>query len=66
MKKQAYVSVTYLFTFEPSEVGISEDCPKSQFEAAINDYLNRVFEGIQSTAGIIPNDIEVDIKGDFE
>jgi len=66
MKKQAYVSVTYLFTFEPSEVGVSEDCTESEFEAAIDGYLNRVFEEVQGAADIIPNDIEVDIKGDFE
>lgn len=66
MKKQAYVSVTYLFTFEPSEVGIPEDCTKSEFEAAVDGYLNRVFEEVEGAADIIPNDIEVDIKGDFE
>ena len=66
MKKQAYVSVTYLFAFEPSEVGISEDCSESEFEAAVDGYLNRVFEEVEGTVGIIPNDIEIDIKGDFE
>ena len=65
-KKQAYVSVTYLFTFEPSEVGIPEDCTEDEFAAAIDGYLNRVFEEVQGAADIIPNDIEVDIKGDFE
>lgn len=59
--KKAYVSVTYLFQFEPSEVGVSEDCTDQEFEAAIDGYLNRVFEEVQSVADIIPNEIETEI-----
>ena len=59
--KKAYVSVTYLLQFEPSGVGISEDCTEREFGAAIDDYLNRIFEEVQAAAGIIPNDIEVEI-----
>ena len=59
--KKAYVSVTYLFQFEPSEVGIPEDCTKREFEAAIDGYLNRVFAEVQAAADIIPNDVEVEI-----
>lgn len=65
MKKQAYVSVTYLFQFEPSEVGISEDCTKAEFQAAVDGYMNRVFEEAVDSLGM-PNDIEVEINGDFE
>ena len=59
--KKAYVSVTYLFQFEPSEVGIPEDCTKREFEAAIDGCLNRVFEEIHTIAEITPNDIEIEI-----
>ena len=59
--KKAYVSVTYLFQFEPSEVGIPDDCTKREFEAAIDGYLNRVFEEVHSAADIVPNEIEIEI-----
>lgn len=59
--KKAYVSVTYLLQFEPSEIGIAEDCTNQEFEAAIDGYLNRVFEEVQTVANIIPNNIEIEI-----
>ena len=59
--KEAQVSVTYLFTFNPNEVGISEKCTDKEFECAINGYLNRVFEETVNSLGM-PNDIEIHIE----
>ena len=61
MTKEAQVSVTYLFTFDPTEVGISEGCTNKEFECAINGYLNRVFEETVNSLGM-PNDIEIQIE----
>lgn len=61
MKRVAYVSMTYLFTFEPSEVGLSEDCTDLELEAAVTGYLNRMFEETTHYLGV-PNDIEIAIS----
>ena len=33
-KKTAYVSLTFLFQYEPEELELSEDCSEDEFEAA--------------------------------
>lgn len=58
---KAQVSITYLFEFLPEDVGISLDSSEREFEAAINGYLNRIFEETESSLGV-PNDIEIYIE----
>ena len=61
MKRVAYVSMTYLFTFEPHEVGMPDDCADLELEAAVTGYLNRIFEETVHHLGM-PNDIEIEIS----
>ena len=61
MKRVAYASTTYLFTFEPHEVGMPDDCTDLELEAAVTGYLNRIFEETVHYLGM-PNDIEIEIS----
>lgn len=61
MKRIAYASTTYLFSFEPHEVGMPDDCTDSELEAAVTGYLNRIFEETIDYLGA-PNDIEITIN----
>lgn len=60
--KTAYVSLTYLFQFEPKELGLTEDCTEEEFEAAIDGQLSEVFDKVHEIMGV-PNDIEMDFNG---
>lgn len=61
MKKTAYVSVTYLWTFERSDLGLPEDTSDDEFEAAVNAHMEKATDQIGVQADIFPNDIEVSI-----
>ena len=60
--KTAYVSLTYLFQFEPKELGLTDDCTEEEFEAAIDGQLSEVFDEVYETIGC-PNDIEKEFRG---
>lgn len=61
MERTANVSVTYLFQFKPSDVGVDDDCSDEVFEAAVNGYLSRVFDDAYDALEAVPNDIEIEI-----
>lgn len=66
MKKTAYVSVTYLFTFEPADVGLSDDCTKKEFYEAVDALMERKTDLVGMQADIFPNDIEIDLCGNYK
>lgn len=59
--KRAYVSVTYLWSFEPHDLGLPEDCADEELEAAADDRMESITNAISDLADIYPNDVEVSI-----
>lgn len=53
--KMAYVSVTYLYSFEPSELGLDDNCSNDDFFAAVEKRMNEEL----STMPIPNDDIEI-------
>ena len=51
----AYVSVTYLYSFEPSELGLDDSCSNDDFFAAVEKRMNEEL----STMPIPNDDIEI-------
>ena len=60
--KTAYVSLTYLFQYEPKEVGLTDECTEQEFKAAIDSQLSELLDETYEIMGV-PNDIEMDFKG---
>lgn len=59
--KRAYVSVTYLWSFEPHDLGLSEDCSEEELETAAEARMEQITDAISELADIFPNDVEVSI-----
>lgn len=63
-KKTAYVSLTYLFSFEPEELGLAFDSPVEDIYNAtakkIEEYVNVIRHG----TGFSVNDIEIMVDGE--
>lgn len=51
----AYVSVTYLYSFEPSELGLDDNCSNDDFFAAVKKRMNEEL----STMPIPSDDVEI-------
>lgn len=60
--KTAYVLLTYLYQFEPKELGLTDDCTKEEFEAAIDIHLSEISDEVYDIIGC-PNDIEKEFRG---
>lgn len=39
MRKMAYVSVTFLYSFEPKDLNLDDDCTENEFRAAVEDKM---------------------------
>ena len=50
--KRAYVSVTYLWSFEPHGLGLSEDCTDEELEAAADEHMEKITNAISDLADI--------------
>lgn len=59
--KRAYVSVTYLWSFEPHDLGLSEDCSEEELETAAEVRMEQITDAISALADIFPNDVEVSV-----
>ena len=66
MTKMAYVSVTFLYSFEPKELNLDDDCTKDEFCDAVEDKMREEemimpypFDGIEI---IIDDDTEIFIN----
>ena len=65
MTKMAYVSVTFLYSFEPKELNLNDDCTEDEFRDAVEDKMReeemimpRPFDDIEI---IIDDNIEFSI-----
>ena len=61
MKKQVNVSLTYLLTFYPEDLGLDDNAPRT----ALMDYADAEKEKttmkIQEAVGMTPDDIETEV-----
>lgn len=53
--KMAYVSVTYLYSFEPSELGLDDNCSNDDFFTAVEKRMNEEL----ATMPIPSDDVEI-------
>lgn len=61
MGKMAYVSVTYLFSFEPKNLNLNEDCSEEEFYEATEIHMNEALALVQQATGLTHNDLEITI-----
>lgn len=59
--KRAYCSVTYLWSFEPHDLGLPEDCTEEELEAAAEKRMEKITDAVAGLADIFPNDVEVSV-----
>ena len=60
---EARITLTYLMTLEPKDLGLKEDCMPHELELAAEEYVNNLIEDISDNF-IMPNDIEIEIGED--
>lgn len=41
MRKIAYVSVTFLYSFEPKDLNLDDNCTENEFRAAVEDRMKK-------------------------
>ena len=60
----AYVTVTYLATIEPKDMGMDENCKGEDFEKAIREIIKEEITPTFSIGAAIlgENDIEVEVQ----
>lgn len=60
----AYVTVTYLATVEPKDVGLDDNCREEEFEKAIREIIKEEITPSFSigAATLGENDIEVEVQ----
>ena len=61
MKKQVNVSLTYLLTFYPEDLGLDDTAPRTTLMDYADVEIDGVIADINHFVGLIPNDIEVEI-----
>lgn len=61
MGKMAYVSVTYLFSFEPKDFNLNEDCSKKEFYEATEIHMDEALTLVQQATGLTYNDLGITI-----
>lgn len=61
MGKMAYVSVTYLFSFEPKNLNLNEDCSEEEFYEATEVHMNEALTLVQQATGLTHNDLEITV-----
>lgn len=57
---EARVTLTYLMTLEPKDLGLKEDCMSRELKLAAEEYVNNLVDDV-SYNFIMPNDIEIEI-----
>jgi hypothetical protein len=61
MKKQVNVSLTYLFTFYPKDLGLDDTATRTTLMDYADVEIDGIIADINHFAGLIPNDIEVEV-----
>jgi hypothetical protein len=57
MNEEARVTVTFLFNFSKSDLGLDENATSEEFEIAVKEYMNHDID----YGSFEPNDIEVEV-----
>lgn len=60
---EARVTLTYLMTLEPKDLGLEEDCMSRELKLAAEEYVNNLVDDV-SYNFIMPNDIEIEVVAD--
>lgn len=63
-KKTAYCSLTYLFSFEPEELGMNSDSPIEDIYNAAAERMEEYVSAIRHRTGFSVNDIEIMVDGE--
>ena len=64
--KAAYVNVTYLYMFEPNELGLDDNCSEEEFNNAVSNFMSNELERVHDLTELSHNDVDISIVGDFE
>ena len=59
--KKAYISINYLFTLEPEEVDLDNNCSEEEFYKAVKEYMENAASNMDFLLGYNHNDLEIDI-----
>lgn len=57
MNEEARVTVTFLFNFSKSDLGLDENTTSEEFETAVQEYMKHDID----YSSFEPNDIEVEV-----
>ena len=61
MKKQVNVSLTYLLTFYPEDLGLDDNAPRTALMDYADVEIDKITMKIQEAVGMMPNDIETEV-----
>ena len=61
MKKQVNVSLTYLLTFYPEDLGLDDSAPRTALMDYTDVEIDEVIHKICEATGLMANDIEVEV-----
>ena len=59
--KKAYISINYLFTLEPEEVDLDNNCSEEEFYKAVKEYMENAASNMDFLLEYKHNDLEIDI-----
>ena len=62
MGKMAYVSVTYLFSFEPKDLNLNENCDKDEFYELVSKKMEDLLKFVRQETDMCYNDLEITIE----
>ena len=63
-RKTAYCSLTYLFSFEPEELGMNFDSPVEDIYNAAAEKIEEYVSIIRHGTGFVVNDVEIMVNGE--
>lgn len=61
MKKTAFCSLTYLFSFTRAELGLPDDATDEELEAAAEIKMEQITDYIAMMTDIYHNDLEISV-----
>jgi len=61
MKKQVNVSLTYLLTYFPEDLGLDDNAPRTALMDYADAEIDEVIRKISESTGLMVNDIEVEV-----
>ena len=62
MTKTAYVSVTYLFSFESKDFNLPDNCDKDEFYELVSKKMEDLLEFVRQETDMCYNDLEITIE----